>query len=90
MKRKIKHDQHDTDKTRDCRIFSGQDTVNFLASYPFPALFGFYYCLFTDFFNKGKTHICDRCTPVKSTLFFHLNDQMFDRLFFVFIQMQFF
>ena len=90
MKRQIKNDQHDTDKARNRCIFSSQNPVNLLTSYPFPALFWFHHRLFTDFFNKCKTHIGDSSAPVKSTLFFHLHDQMFDGFFFVFIQVQFF
>ena len=90
MKRQIKYDQHDTDKTWDCCIFSSQNSVNLLTSYPLSALFWFHHRLFTDFFNKCKPHIGNSRTPVKSALFFHLYDQMFDRFFFVFIQAKFF
>ena len=57
MKRQIKYDQHDTDKTWDCCIFSSQNSVNLLTSYPLSALFWFHHRLFTDFFNKCKPHI---------------------------------
>ena len=43
--------------------------------------------LFTDLFNKSKTHIRNGSGTVKTALCFHLYNDMFQRFFLVFIKL---
>ena len=83
----IKHQYHDSYKTRDCRVFSCQDPVNLLTPDTFLTLFWFYHSLFTQTFNKIKPHISNRCTPVNFTFCLHLLHDMLQHLPLVLIQL---
>ena len=81
---------HNSDKRRNCRVFSGQKTIYFHTSRMFPAFFWLYHRLIADLFNKGKTHICNRCCTIQTTFLLHLTDDMLQHLFLILIQMQLF
>ena len=54
----------------------------------FPALMGFNDCLPAYLADKSKSHICNGCRAVKTSLLFHLLYNMLQSLFLILIQMQ--
>ena len=54
----------------------------------FPAFPRFDDCLPADFFDKTKPHIRNRSRPIQPAFLLHLADNMFQRLFFIRVQIQ--
>ena len=77
-------------KTRESldRYASGKKTVNLHTSLVFPAFPRFDDCLPADFFDKTKPHIRNRSCPIQPAFLLHLADNMFQRLFFIRVQIQ--
>ena len=80
IKGQIKHCGHNSDKAGNRRVFSREHLINPAAAYMLSALLGLYHCLFTYFFNKGKTHICHGCAAVQAAFLFHLENDVLQRL----------
>ena len=89
MEGKEKYQSHDSDKTGNCCVFSGKNTVNFSASDMLFAFLRFYDRFFHQIFNKVKTHFCDCCRTVKPSLFLHLGNDMSHHLLLILRKIQF-
>ena len=89
MERKEEHQQHNTDKTWNCCIFSGQNPIDFLTADALPACLRLYYRFLAHLFDEIKTHIRNRRTAIEPTLFFHLYNQMFNCFVLILVQFQF-
>ena len=90
IKGQEKYKSHNGDKTRNGGKPSCQHFIHFHTAHMFTALMWFDDRLFTDLFNKGKTHIRNGGSTVKAALRFHLDNDMFQCFLLIFIQLQLF
>jgi len=67
-----KYECHDSDKTRQCGIFSGQYPVDLHAALVLLTLMRTDNRLCTQFLNKVKTHVGERRFTLHAAFFFHV------------------
>ena len=82
VKGQVKYKHHNTDKTGNGSIFTGENADTL------PALLGLYDRLLAKPLNKIKSHIRNCSAAVKSTFLFHLTDNMLQHFRFIFIQLK--
>ena len=81
---------HNTCKAWNSCIFTCKYFIHLLTTQMLLALMRLNHGLRTDFFNKIKAHMGNRCGPVKPTLRLHLLYNMLQGFFFILIQSKFF
>ena len=79
---------HNANKGRDCRIFAGEELVNFPAAFPFLAFPCLDYASVYQLSNKRKPHVGNGCCPVQTAFLLHLADNMLHHLLFIFSELE--